>query len=331
MLGIVQALLLVGCLIVILDSFFLIPGDRPESTASSRSCGASSTSTNTSATASCSGAAHPGLHQHLRDPHPGRHPERSTSHAADDASRRSTLGPVAVVTAISGARPADARGRAAGCSARGWFATTPTRPARRPDRRGRGVHRRGRPCLACPVRANEPQRGHVRVSRHRLRVPCLRDVRLPEHRHRARRTARGDPRPGRRAARGRRTLMRGAARVVAGDRSGGGRCRRDARGGAASGGARTTADLGSRARARRGRVRDLDRSLTGLDLLDPGVAAPHRAAPGRRPGAGRRREPAGRDRLRGRALDLRSVAVRRSRRSPSVSAWPAPGRRPTRR
>ena len=65
-----------------------------------------------------------------------------------------------------------------------------TRPAGRADRRGRGVHRRGRPGVARPVRADRPERGHVRASRDGLRVPCLRHVRLPERRHRARRTAR---------------------------------------------------------------------------------------------------------------------------------------------
>ena len=76
--------------------------------------------------------------------------------------------------------PAHARGGRARSSGRGSSATTTTGRRVGPDRRGRGLHRAGRPRLACPVRRDGPQPGHVRAAGPCLRVPCLRDVRLPQ-------------------------------------------------------------------------------------------------------------------------------------------------------
>ena len=93
------------------------------------------------------------------------------------------------------------------------------RPSRRADRRGRGVHRRGRSRVACAVRADRSQPGHVRACGHRLRVPCLRDAPLPQRRDRARGPARRAARARRRAASTGIDAMR-AAREALRDRPG---------------------------------------------------------------------------------------------------------------
>ena len=59
---------------------------------------------------------------------------------------------------------------------------------------------RGRSRLARPLWRDHPQPGHVRAARPGLRVPCLRDACLPQRRHRTRRFAGRAPRPRRRTA-----------------------------------------------------------------------------------------------------------------------------------
>ena len=71
---------------------------------------------------------------------------------------------------------------------------------------------------------------------------------------------------------------------------------------------------------------DLDRSLTGRDLLDPDAAVRLEPPPADEPRAGRRRRPAGRDRLCRRAVDVGSVAVRDRRQPVGVAALPASAR-----
>ena len=197
---------LVGCIIVILDSFFLIPTIATVGRRAAVPARTSSRSSTSRATADLPDPADPGLLRRLRPADPGRPPGVLLHRLTPAPAELSDLSRDAL-------RAADPRGRA-GAARRCASSATSGRRGRpgRPDRRGRGVHRRGRPRLARPVRADRPQRGHVRASGHRLRVPCLRDVRLPERRHRARRPAGGGARPRRRADRGRRRDARRAAR-----------------------------------------------------------------------------------------------------------------------
>ena len=100
----------------------------------------------------------PGFYHGLRPAHPGRppgvllQPAEPTPAATSCDRRRSSAG-----------RPS--RSRRALLGARLVRGRRPRRPAGRPDRRGRGVHRRGRPGLPRPVRADRPERGHVRACR----------------------------------------------------------------------------------------------------------------------------------------------------------------------
>ena len=280
------------------------PGLRARSPGAARSCatsGAASTASQTAAVFRYD--ADPGRLHPDRLPRPEQHPVALPTAGLSVVDRAVLAGPTLEAGASAARRATGPRRR--------------DRAARRPDRRGRGLHRPGRPRLACPVRRDGPQPGHVRAAGPGLRVPCLRDVRLPQRGDRARglagRAARSAP-----SSRSRASTRCVDARIAhaPGAASTAGRPERHA----------AVADRIGAAAGRRGwpAVRDcvgaafgLDTGWTGLDLCDPASPLRLEAAPPDEAGAGDRGHAADRHRLRRRARGP-TLPWRFSRARPSV-------------
>ena len=152
LLGLVQAAHHLRRRAVILDSFFLIPGIA-RTRRSCRSCATSGTALDPRRSRTSSGRRSSRLLRGHRASSSPTHRGRSTRALGLSVVDRGVL---------AGARRLEA-GRAL-LGAR-LVRDDDDRPARRPHRRGRGLHRAGRPGLACPVRRDGPQPGHVRAAR----------------------------------------------------------------------------------------------------------------------------------------------------------------------
>ena len=130
-----------------------IPGIRPRIRRSCRSCATSGTRSMASQIVEVfRDTLIPAFFADLRPVRPGRHRGLLPGCRLSVLDRAVLAGPTA-------------RRRPARCSARGSSATTTTGRAGRADRRGRGVHRAGRPRVARPLRRDRPQPGHVRARR----------------------------------------------------------------------------------------------------------------------------------------------------------------------
>src|SRR5439155_23669458 len=150
---------------------------------------------------------------------------------------------------------------------------------------------------------DRPERGHVRAPGNGLRVPCLRDARLPEHRHRARRPGGGAARPRRRADRGDRADAREPGAPFGRAAAGGDVGRSASPGPGASGGRPSRVGARARLRALRPRpVPDRPRSPRARRADPPGAPTDRRTA------TGHRRGPTRRHRLRRRAVGVEAVA-----------------------
>ena len=163
-LGVIQAAIILGAIVIILDSFFRDP--RHPQVTQRAALPARPVATPSTRPRSSGSSARPSSRAFL------------TVIGLPRARRRSRRAlPDAELTVLDRGSLAGRRSRPrARCSERAWSAMTAT---------GRRVGRiveveayigPGRSGVACPVRPDGAQPGHVRAAGHRLRVPCLRDV-----------------------------------------------------------------------------------------------------------------------------------------------------------
>ena len=312
-----QAAVILGAIVVILDSFFRVPGIPTSPGELPLAPRPVDRARRVAHRATSSGHADPGVLRARRAVHPEHDP------GVLPGQRR--LSVVARETPATGAAPDVARSLLGARLVRDDAGGR----CERADRRGRGLRRAGGSRVARPVRSDRPQPRHVRSGRARLRVPCLRDVRLPERGDRTRWPPARRPDPRGRAARRARADAGGTAGR---DRSPSGRADRGRAGharGPASRRCRPT-----RLASGPGLVAaafGIDTGWTGTDLCDP--AGPLRlerrdADRSEAAAAAHRRHAQDRHRLR---RDRNGPAARGASRSPASPSLSGAARRPAER
>ena len=160
LLGLVQACLIFGAVLIILDSFFLIPGIAADPQELRVPAGLLECARLVEGRRHLPRDAHPGVLRAHRLPRPGLDRGASTR-----PERRRSRDPRRTVP----------RGRTAPAR-RAARPRGPRRPPGRADRGAGGLRGPRRPGVARPFGPDRAERGHVRAGGHRLRVPCLRDV-----------------------------------------------------------------------------------------------------------------------------------------------------------